>query len=128
MTFADRFYRLLAFGSAVVYGFQAFLTLGGQTKFIPLTGVTLPLVSYGGSSILSTLILFTGIETMYMLRADKIEQRKRLERRRLAGSSRYSSNRQYRRQMPDLPDSRLTGGDRRDYRRYDAVSRRRYGD
>ena len=128
MTFADRFYRLLAFGSAVVYGFQAFLTLGGQTKFIPLTGVTLPLVSYGGSSILSTLILFTGIETMYMLRADKIEQRKRLERRRLAGSSRYSSNRQYRRQMPDLPDSRRTGGDRRDYRRYDAVSRRRYGD
>ena len=128
MTFADRFYRLLAFGSAVVYGFQAFLTLGGQTKFIPLTGVTLPLVSYGGSSILSTLILFTGIETMYMLRADKIEQRKRLERRRLAGSSRYSSNRQYRRQMPDLPDSRRTGGDRSDYRRYDAVSRRRYGD
>ena len=77
---------------------------------------------------MSTLILFTGIETIYMLRADKIEQRKRLERRRLAGSSRYSSNRQYRRQMPDLPDSRLTDGDRRDYRRYDAVSRRRYGD
>ncbi len=74
MRFADRFYRLLAYGSAVCFGFQAFLTLGGETKFIPLTGVTLPLISYGGSSILSTLLLFTLIQTMYILRGEKIEE------------------------------------------------------
>ena len=74
MRFADRFYRLLAYGTAICFGFQAFLTLGGETKFIPLTGVTLPLISYGGSSILSTLLLFTLIQTMYILRGERIEQ------------------------------------------------------
>ena len=52
------FYKLIAFGLAMVYAVQVFLTVGGVTKFIPSTGVTLPLVSYGGSSILSTFIIF----------------------------------------------------------------------
>ncbi len=81
MHFADRFYRLLAFGAAISYGFQAFLTLGGQTKFIPLTGVTLPMISYGGSSILSTILLFTMVQIMYMLRGDRIDEYKRKQRR-----------------------------------------------
>jgi hypothetical protein len=38
------------------------LNIGGVTKFIPSTGVTLPLVSYGVSSVLSTLIIFTVIQ------------------------------------------------------------------
>ena len=77
--FADRFYRLMAYGAAICYVFQMFLTLGGQTKFIPLTGVTLPFISYGGSSILSTLIIFTLVEVMCILRGEKLEelQRKR---------------------------------------------------
>lgn len=54
----DSFLRLLAYGCAVMYLFQIFLTIGGGVKFIPLTGVTLPLVSYGGSSVLSTVLLF----------------------------------------------------------------------
>lgn len=62
-----RFYKLTALGLSVEYVFQVFLTIGGVTKFIPSTGVTLPLVSYGGSSVISTIILFSIIQGMYVL-------------------------------------------------------------
>jgi cell division protein FtsW (lipid II flippase) len=54
----NKFYRLTAFGLSVLYIFQVFLTIGGGIKFIPLTGVTLPLISYGGSSIVSVMIMY----------------------------------------------------------------------
>lgn len=54
----DKFYRLTAFGFGVLYIFQVFLTVGGGIKFIPLTGVTLPFISYGGSSLVSVMIIF----------------------------------------------------------------------
>ncbi len=66
-----RFYKLLAVGLATAYGFQIFLTIGGGIKFIPLTGVTLPLISYGGSSAFSTLILFAVIQGLFMLRMNE---------------------------------------------------------
>lgn len=66
-----KFYRLLAVGLATAYGFQIFLTIGGGIKFIPLTGVTLPLISYGGSSAFSTLILFSVIQGLYVLRMNE---------------------------------------------------------
>ena len=66
-----KFYRLLAVGLATAYGFQIFLTIGGGIKLIPLTGVTLPLVSYGGSSAFSTLILFAVIQGLFMLRMNE---------------------------------------------------------
>ena len=56
------FYKLIAFGLGMEYGLQVLLTAGGAAKFIPSTGVTLPFVSYGGSSILSTCILFAVIQ------------------------------------------------------------------
>lgn len=62
------FYRLVAVGLAVTYGFQVFLTVGGAMKLIPMTGVTLPLVSYGGSSLVSTLVMFALINGMYIKR------------------------------------------------------------
>lgn len=71
MQMKDQFYKLIALGLGTVYGFQVFLTIGGVTKFIPSTGVTLPLVSYGGSSLLSTMILFAIIQGMYILRQDE---------------------------------------------------------
>ncbi|MCI8449589.1 MAG: FtsW/RodA/SpoVE family cell cycle protein [Eubacterium sp.] len=71
MQIHDQFYKLTALGLGTVYGFQVFLTIGGVTKFIPSTGVTLPLVSYGGSSLLSTFILFAIIQGLYILREDK---------------------------------------------------------
>ncbi len=68
MQMKDRFYKYVALGLGVIYGFQVFLTIGGNIKFIPSTGVTLPLVSYGGSSLLSSLIIFSIIQGLYILR------------------------------------------------------------
>ena len=71
------FYKLTALGLSVNYIFQVFLSVGGATKFIPSTGVTFPLVSYGGSSIISTVIIFTVIQGLYVLHQNEEEQRKR---------------------------------------------------
>lgn len=71
MEISDQFHRLVALGLGTLYGFQVFLTLGGVTNFIPSTGVTLPLVSYGGSSILSSIIVFAIIQGLYILKQDE---------------------------------------------------------
>ena len=67
MQMKDRFYKYVALGLGTVYGFQIFLSIGGNIKFIPSTGVTLPLVSYGGSSMLSTLMIFSIIQGLYLM-------------------------------------------------------------
>ena len=69
-----RFYKLISLGLGVEYGFQVFLAIGGVTKFIPMTGITLPLVSYGGSSVLSTIILIAIIQGLYILREDEDDE------------------------------------------------------
>lgn len=70
-SYSNRFFQMFTYGAAVCYIFQTFLTVGGETKFIPLTGVTLPLVSYGGSSVLSTLIMLGIIEMIYILHDER---------------------------------------------------------
>ena len=62
----DRFYQLVVYGIGIMYIFQIFLTIGGGTKFIPLTGVTLPFISYGGSSVMTTMIMFFIIQGIYI--------------------------------------------------------------
>lgn len=68
----ERFYRLIALGLGVIYIFQVFLTVGGGIKFIPLTGVTLPFISYGGSSVLTTMLLFFCVQAVFMRQAEQI--------------------------------------------------------
>lgn len=68
------FYKLIAFGLGIVYIVQVFLNIGGVIKFIPSTGVTLPLISYGGSSLLSTFMMFGVIQGLYLLKRNEEEE------------------------------------------------------
>ena len=71
MQIKNRFYKYTALGFGTLYGFQVFLTIGGAIRFIPSTGVTLPLVSYGGSSLVSSILMFYIIQGMYLLKEDE---------------------------------------------------------
>jgi len=97
MQIQNQFYKLIALGLGTVYGFQVFLTVGGVTKFIPSTGVTLPLVSYGGSSLLGTFIIFAIIQGLYIMREDEVfsdasggKRRKKTKKRRRTDDEWYS--------------------------------------
>jgi cell division protein FtsW (lipid II flippase) len=55
----DRHRKLLAAGLAFALALQTFLIVGGVLRLVPLTGITLPLMSYGGSSLVSTFLMFS---------------------------------------------------------------------
>lgn len=75
MKVRDRFYQLIVYGIGIMYIFQIFLTIGGGTKFIPLTGVTLPFISYGGSSVMTTMFMFFIIQGIHIRLTDMQEKR-----------------------------------------------------
>lgn len=75
MQLNGKFPRLLVVGLGATYIFQIFLTIGGGTKFIPLTGVTLPFISYGGSSVFATFLVFTIVEGFYELQEHPASRR-----------------------------------------------------
>jgi cell division protein FtsW (lipid II flippase) len=52
----DVFYRIISIGISILFGIQTFIIIGGVIKLIPLTGLTLPFISYGGTSILTSFI------------------------------------------------------------------------
>lgn len=89
MQLSNRFYRLVAVGLGSTYAAQIFLTVGGGIKLIPMTGVTLPFVSYGGSSMLSTLIMFAVVQGLYMLQRDeeKKNREKQIKEQMAAGEA-----------------------------------------
>jgi cell division protein FtsW (lipid II flippase) len=66
----DGFYQLLAVGLTTVLGLQTLIIVGGVTRLIPLTGITLPFISYGGSSVVINLLII-GL----LLRISSVESR-----------------------------------------------------
>ncbi|MCD8019063.1 MAG: FtsW/RodA/SpoVE family cell cycle protein [Clostridiales bacterium] len=74
MDVKGRFYKLVAYGFSICFIFQVFLNIGGVTKFIPSTGVTLPLISYGGSSVASTLIIFAIMQGIFIIAYQEEEE------------------------------------------------------
>ena len=96
MKMKKQFYKLTAFGLSVVFIFQVFLCVGGVTKFIPSTGVTLPLISYGGSSIMTTIMIFSIIQGMYVLNGreeESLEEERKSEGKRKREGKRRARNR-----------------------------------
>jgi len=67
MAAREPFYKLIGIGMGTCFIFQIFLNIGGVTKFIPSTGVTLPFVSYGGSSIVSSLLIMGVMQGLFMM-------------------------------------------------------------
>jgi cell division protein FtsW (lipid II flippase) len=57
----DGFSKLLALGLTFAFALQAFIIVGGILRVIPLTGITLPFVSYGGSSVVANFVLLAGL-------------------------------------------------------------------
>lgn len=80
------FYKYVAFGFGTIFVIQSLLNIGGVTKFIPSTGVTLPLVSYGVSSVLSTLIIFGIVQGVCVIN-DKEASKNEKERERIRQQS-----------------------------------------
>ena len=66
--------KLLAFGLTAMFALQTLVIVGGVTKAIPLTGITLPFVSYGGSSVVGNFIL-TGLLLLVSERAGRREEK-----------------------------------------------------
>ncbi len=96
------FYKITAFGLACVFGVQILINVAGVVKLVPLTGVTLPFISYGGSSLLSSFFIFGIFEGLYMNKLREDEQLRR-EKAELAArkASRESAARKAQLKMED---------------------------
>ena len=66
------FHALLAMGATVMLGIQTFIIIGGVLKLIPLTGVTMPFVSYGGTSLVSCMGLIGLIQGVASVNQDDL--------------------------------------------------------
>ena len=78
MAARTRFHALLAMGCTVLLGLQTFVIIGGVLKLIPLTGVTMPFVSYGGTSLVSSLCLIGLLQGVASLNEDALREDARL--------------------------------------------------
>jgi cell division protein FtsW (lipid II flippase) len=67
----DGFSKLLAAGLTFGFGLETFIILGGVLRVVPLTGITLPFVSYGGTSIVANFLLLAGL----LLVSDRVNRK-----------------------------------------------------
>ncbi|MBQ8313319.1 MAG: FtsW/RodA/SpoVE family cell cycle protein [Clostridia bacterium] len=72
------FHGLLAMGATLMIGLQTFVIIGGVIKLIPLTGVTMPFVSYGGTSLVSSMCLIGLLQGVASLNEDDLNEDTRL--------------------------------------------------
>ena len=87
----------IAIGIAGIFIFHMIENIGMTMGLLPITGVPLPFVSYGGSSLISTLIMFAIIQGLYILREDEEEDIERRKKERLrAKRSRQENAARYR--------------------------------
>ena len=78
MAVRTSFHALLAMGCTIMLGLQTFVIIGGVIKMIPLTGVTMPFVSYGGTSLVSSLCLVGLLQGVASLNDDDLKEDTRL--------------------------------------------------
>jgi cell division protein FtsW (lipid II flippase) len=71
----DGFSKLLAAGLTFGFALQTFIIVGGVLRVVPLTGITLPFVSYGGTSVVANFLLLAGL----LLVSDRANAQARLE-------------------------------------------------
>ena len=76
------FHALLAVGVVTSLALQTFMIIGGVIKMVPLTGVTLPFISYGGSSMLSCMLMLGILQGVSIAVGEQDESQWRLARRR----------------------------------------------
>ena len=74
MSTRTSFHGLLAMGITTLLGLQTFVIIGGVVKLIPLTGVTMPFVSYGGTSLVSSLCLVGLLQGVASLNEDNLKE------------------------------------------------------
>ncbi len=78
------FHKLTAFGLGAVYAFQVFLAVGGNINFIPSTGINLPFVSSGGSSIVSSMMMMGIVQALYVISENDVARERKMIAERLA--------------------------------------------
>jgi len=78
MAARSAFHGLLAMGVTLLLGLQTFVIIGGVFKLIPLTGVTMPFVSYGGTSLISCLCLSGLLQGVASINEDDLREDTRI--------------------------------------------------
>ena len=81
----NRYYKVIALGLGSIFSIQIFLNVAGVIRLIPSTGLTLPFVSYGGSSVLGTFILFGIMQGLYIMKMDEDQKLEKEQERDAAG-------------------------------------------